>query len=313
MRIYLVLCYVLLSFCAFSNGTIFVLHRFDDKRYPTTSIDTEWLKKYFDYLKENDYEVVRLSAMVEKIEKKEEIPDNWVSFSIDDAYKSFYEKGLSVFKEYGFPFALFVLVEASDKGYPDYMNWDEIKEASIYGEIGIHSYKHPHLTKISDEEIKEDTEEAIRLLTENVEWVENFYAYPYGEYDDRVRKILIDSGIKAVFNQSTAGVGINTNIFDINRIALGNNENIAFKLKIGSLPVQWDEVKVEDGYVKKIKVSMPEEIEKVEIFLSGYGWEYAYVNDGILEYEINKELKLSRNRIFIRDFSNRWSSYILIK
>lgn len=313
MRFYLVLCYVLLSFCAFSDGTIFVLHRFDDKRYPSTSIDTEWLRKYFDYLKENDYEVVALSAMVEKIEKKEEIPANWVSFSIDDAYKSFYEKGLSIFKEYEYSFALFTLVEASDKGFPDYMNWEEIKEASKYGEIGIHSYKHPHLTKISDEEIKNDTEEAVRLLNENIEGVKNYYAYPYGEYDDRVRKILVDFGIKAVFNQSTSGVGINSDIHDINRIALGNNENIELKLRIGSLPVKWNEVKVEDGYIKNIKVSMPEDIDKVEVFLSGYGWEYAYVSDGVLEYEINKELKLSRNRIFIRDFNNRWSSYILIK
>lgn len=313
MRFYLVLCYVLLSFCAFSDGTIFVLHRFDDERYPSTSIDTEWLKKYFDYLKENNYEVVALSAIVDKIEKKEEIPDNWVSFTIDDAYKSFYEKGLAVFKEYEFPFALFTLVEASDRGFPDYMNWEEIKEASQYGEIGIHSYKHPHLTKISDEEIKKDTEEAVRLLSENVEGLKNYYAYPYGEYDDRVRKILVDSGIKAVFNQSTSGVGINSDIHDINRIALGNNEKIEWKLRIGSLPAKWNEVKVEDGYVKNIKVSVPEDIDKVEVFLSGYGWEYAYVSDGILEYEINKELKLSRNRIFIRDFNNRWSSYILIK
>jgi peptidoglycan/xylan/chitin deacetylase (PgdA/CDA1 family) len=111
MRIYLILCYVFLSFCIFSDGTIFVLHRFDDERYPSTSIDTEWLKKYFDYLNENDYEVVSLSSIVEKIEKNEEIPENWVSFTIDDAYKSFYEKGLPIFREYQFPFALFVLTE----------------------------------------------------------------------------------------------------------------------------------------------------------------------------------------------------------
>jgi peptidoglycan/xylan/chitin deacetylase (PgdA/CDA1 family) len=313
MRIYLILCYVFLSFCIFSDGTIFVLHRFDDERYPSTSIDTEWLKKYFDYLNENDYEVVSLSSIVEKIEKNEEIPENWVSFTIDDAYKSFYEKGLPIFREYQFPFALFVLTEATERNFPDYMNWEEIREASNYGEVGSHSYKHPHLTRISDEEIKKDTEESLKLLIENVEGVKNYYAYPYGEYDDRVKKILVDLGIKVILNQSTSGVSENTDIHDINRIALGNNENIGLKLKIGNLPVKWDEVRVEEGYVKNIKVYMPKEINKVEVFLSGYGWEYAYVSDGVLEHQLDKELKLSRNRIFIRDFNDRWSSYILIK
>lgn len=313
MRVYLVLCYILLAFSMMADGTIFVLHRFDDDRYPSTNISTEWLKKYFDYINENGYEVVSLDKINEKIKKKEEIPESWVSFTIDDAYKSFYDNGLPVFKEYKFPFTLFVLTEATDKNYPDYMNWEEINETGKYGSIGIHSYSHPHLTKISKEEVIEDTKKAMELISKNVENGKSYYAYPYGEYDENIRDTLKSLGLEAVYNQSTGGVSEKTDIYNIHRIALGNEEKIQLKLNIGNLAAKWEEVKVENDYLKSIKVSMLDGIDKVEVFLSGYGWEYADVEEGTLEFEIDKKLKLNRSRIIIRDFDNRWSSYILVK
>ena len=81
-----------------ADAHIFVFHRFNDSRYPTTNTSLEALRGQFEYFKKNGYEVVPLSKLVDALHAKKEIPDNWVVLTIDDNYKSFYDHGLSVFK-----------------------------------------------------------------------------------------------------------------------------------------------------------------------------------------------------------------------
>mgnify|MGYP001014122039 CR=1 FL=1 len=95
-----------------ADATIFVYHRFGDDRHPSTNTSIEQLRKDFEYIKNNGYTVVPLSKVVELIQKKQEVPDKWVVITIDDNYKSFYANGLKVFKEYGYPFTLFVYIKA---------------------------------------------------------------------------------------------------------------------------------------------------------------------------------------------------------
>ena len=137
MKYFLLLClsYLYLN----SNGHIFVYHRFGDSKHESTNTSIKELEQQFDYLKRNNYEVVALSKMIDKLSKKENIPDNWVAFTIDDAYKSFYHNGLEIFKKYNYPFTLFVYVEATDKKYGDFMNGDELQVASKYGEVDVHA------------------------------------------------------------------------------------------------------------------------------------------------------------------------------
>ena len=111
----------------FANAHIFVYHRFADDRYQSTNTTINELTKQFDYFKENNYEVVPLSKILDKLEKKEKIPNKWIALTIDDAFKSFYENGLPLFKKYKYPFSLYVYVEASEKNYSDFMTWEQIK------------------------------------------------------------------------------------------------------------------------------------------------------------------------------------------
>ncbi len=313
MRSFKLLVFLLTTLAIFADGSIFVLHRFDDSRYPSTNMETASLRKYFDYLNANNYKVVPLEDMVSKVEKDEEIPNNWVAFTIDDAYKSFIENGLEVFKEYNFPFTVFVNTEAVDRKFPDFMTWEDLREVEKYGSIGNHSHTHLKLVKSTNEEILADTKKAIELLEANLENPLRYYAHPYGEYDERSAGILREAGIEVIFNQSTGAISNKSNIYDINRSALGNNENIKSKLNIKYLDATWNDVSIVDNKVTTIKVSMPTEVKKVEVYLSGYGWEYANVIDGELEYNIDKELKLSRSRIIIKDFNNGWTSYLIMK
>jgi peptidoglycan/xylan/chitin deacetylase (PgdA/CDA1 family) len=214
-----------------ADGHIFVYHRFDDNRYPTTNISTTTLKKEFNYLKKHNYKVVPLIDIVKKIQAGEKVPDKWVAFSIDDGFRSFYKNGLPIFKKYGYPFTLFIAVKYTEKNYRDYVTWKQLKEIVKYGSVEFHSYGHGHFGRMSDEKIKADMDKGLALMKKHLNYQPKLFVYPYGEYDSRVDKIVKGYGFEAVFNQNIGAVnGQCSDAYDIDRSAVVGSNSKDFKL-----------------------------------------------------------------------------------
>lgn len=306
---------LLFSIYLFADAKIFVYHRFGDARHESTNTSINELRKNFEYFKNNGYKVVKLEEIFEKVKNKEEVPSNWVAFTIDDAYKSFYQNGLKVFKEYNYPFTLFVYVKATNDKYGDFMTWDEIKEASKYGSIELHSYNHKSLVKLSDEEIIEDTKKAIDIFEKNMGYKAKYYTYPYGEYNERTKEVLKTFGFEAIINQNNGSVNQNSDIFDINRVALVGKVNLKEKLKYKTLEANWilPQEYPKDGILKDIKVQIDPSIKNAKIFVSTYGWQDVKVNNGIIELKFNKKLNLARNRVAVSTDYYTISNKLLIK
>jgi len=286
----------------FANAHIFVYHRFADDRYQSANTTIKELTRHFEYFKQNKYEVVPLSKILDKLEKKEVIPEKWIALTIDDAYKSFYDNGLEIFKKYNYPFNLYVYVKATDKHYGDYMSWEQIKETAKYGEIGLHSYSHPRLQNLSKKEIIIDTKKAYDIFVKNTNIKPQTYAYPYGEFNEKVTKTLKNNfNFRSILNQNTGSVNNKTNIFDIPRIALVGNVNINHKLRYKTFDAQWIEPKVfpKDGILKKIIVKVDKKYKKLKLYITSEGWRDVEVKNGIVDLDLNTYLKRARTRVMI--------------
>ena len=286
----------------FANAHIFVYHRFADDRYASANTTIKELTKQFDYFKENKYTVVPLSKILDKLEKKEKIPNKWVALTIDDAYKSFYDNGLEVFKKYNYPFSLYVYVQATEKKYGDYMTWEQIKDASKYGEIGLHSYSHPKLQNLSAQQIINDTKKAYDIFEKNTGISPQTYAYPYGEFNEKVTKTLKENfKFRSILNQNTGSVNQVTDIYDIPRIALVGEVNINHKLRYKTFDAQWiaPQKFPEDGILKKIKVKVNPKYKKLKLYITSEGWRDVNVVNGIVDLNLNTYLKRTRTRIII--------------
>lgn len=286
----------------YAQAHIFVYHRFGDDRYPSANTSIEELTKQFEYFKQNNYKVVDVEDIVSKLEKKEKIPSNWVAFAIDDAYKSFYTNGFEIFKKYKYPFSLYVYVEATDKGYRDFMSWEELKEADKYGSIGLHSYSHPKLQNLSDKEIIKDTKKAYDIFTKEMGYKPNVYVYPYGEYTEHVKNILINNfDFKSIMNQNSGSVNNKTDIYDVPRVALVGNVNLKHKLRYTTFDVKWHEPKEfpKDGILKNINASVDKKYKKLKLYITGYGWQDVKVKDGIVDITLNIKLKKDRTRVML--------------
>ncbi|MCV6608360.1 MAG: polysaccharide deacetylase family protein [Campylobacterales bacterium] len=227
------LIYLFLTSVLLADVTIFAYHRFGDTKHPSTSISIEKLRKDFQYLKDNGYRVAPLKEIVDKLKNNQPLPKKTVVLTIDDAYRSFYQNGLTVFKEFNYPFTLMVYTKATEKKYRDFMRWDELRDSMKYGgEIAFHTHTHPHMTHMSDEAIGKELQLGYDLFVKRMGFKPDYFAYPYGEFDDRVKELVKKYDFKAIFNQNSGAVSLKSDIYDIDRIAIGESSRMQTVLRL---------------------------------------------------------------------------------
>ena len=302
---------IVLSLKAFGDAHILMYHRIGDDRHPSTSVSADAFEKQLNFLEGNGYEVVELSRIVDAVKNNEKPGDKWVAITIDDAYKSFYENGLPLLREKGYPFTVFVNTEAVDRGYGDYMTWEMVESCNEYGGIGGHSHTHSSMPKITPLQMKEELRKNKELLEERLGGNIKYFAYPYGEYSEDVVEEVKSLGYEAAFKQVMGSVSKESKLYTLNRIPVGENTNLKFFLSMKYLPADWERVDIDAGIVRGMKVNLPEEVERVEVFLSGYGWEWAHIEEGYIR--VNKKLLRKRNNLIIRDSKNRYSDYLILR
>ena len=287
---------------SFADAHIFVYHRFGDSRYPSANTTKEQLIAQFEYLKSHNYKIVPIEDILKKIKSHQDIPDSWVALTIDDGYKSFYENGLPIFKKYNYPFSVYVYVQATTHRYGDYMSWDQLKEVSKYGTIGLHSYAHPRLQNLTNQQIIDDTQKAYDIFVKKMGYKPKIYVYPYGEYDPRVKNILTKYfDFEAILNQNTGSVTKNTDIKDIPRVAVIGKSNLKYKLRYKTFDVKWHEPNSfpKNGILTKVKANVDPKYKSLKLYVTGEGWRDIDVVDGKIDQYLNIYLKNTRTRILL--------------
>ncbi|MDR3345924.1 MAG: polysaccharide deacetylase family protein [Campylobacteraceae bacterium] len=313
MRFFLLLCVSALYL--FANAHIFLYHRFGDERYPSTSVSESELRKQFGYLKDNGYEVVPLERIVAKINAGEHVPEHWVALTIDDGYKSFSQNGLEVFKEFGYPFTMFVYVEAAEKKYPDFMDWDELKALTQSGgTLEFHSYSHSHTAKFDEQKLKEDFEKGLKLFKKHLDITPKYFSYPYGEFNENVKNIALSFGFDAIFNQNSGAVDAKSNIYDLDRSALVGVSDIKKLLEQKTLQAEWlaPISFPTNGILNKVSAKITTNATKAKLYVTDMGWRDVTINGGVIDEEINYKLTNERTRVILK-IGNQISTKMLAK
>ncbi len=287
---------LLIPLFLFADAHIFVMHRIDDMRYPSTDTSTKELVKYFTYINKHHYKAIKLSTLVKMMKEKKNL-NKIVVFTIDDTFESFFKNGLKIFKKYHIPFTLFVYTQATNEHFGDYMTWKQVRECEKYGELGVHSYAHPHLVMLTNKQIIKDTRRAIKLFKKHIGYVPDMYAYPYGEYNKRVKKI-IHKYFKIIANQNVGAITLDTPIDDLDRIALTGKVDIAKKLKLTRLHVKDLKILKDNNIIKEVSgyVKLP----YVNIYITTLGYKGVEIVHGFFKYIPNFKLTKYRNRVVIR-------------
>lgn len=176
-----------------------------------TSVTPGQFQQHLDYLHKHSFHVLPLSEVVSKLATREELPDNCVSLTIDDAFNSAYTEAWPRARRYGYPLTVFVSTESIDRHAGSHMSWDTMREMAADGvEFQNHSHSHDHLVRLHDGESEDDWEQRVAaelVLAQNRIQQElgstpTLFAYPYGEYNTPLKRLAGSMGLTGFGQQS---------------------------------------------------------------------------------------------------------------
>ncbi|WP_404417181.1 polysaccharide deacetylase family protein [Marinospirillum sp.] len=228
------------------HASILMYHHISSSTPPSTSTSREKFIQHLDLLEEEGFEVWPLDRVVSHLQRPRPLPDKIAVLTFDDAYISVYETAMPLLEERDLPYTIFVNADPINKERLLYMSWEQLREAKEKGAIiANHSLSHPHMVRKNEEESEEDwlqrmrqeVEENQRHLVEQLGDAPKLFAYPYGEYNPELEKLMKDLGYVA-FGQHSGPASPYTSLQAVPRYAANGiyaNPD-PLKIKLHALP-----------------------------------------------------------------------------
>mgnify|MGYP000198849040 CR=1 FL=1 len=147
------------------------------------------------------------TSFKDTFEVEKSLTGHYVVLSIDDGHRSVYEKVYPLLKRYRMTATLAVIVNTLTGqgvnyypgGSPYYLTRGEIKEMidSCGIEVASHTLSHPWLTRLDSSRAWQEIYQS-RMILESLFGVPVItFVYPYGDMDERVRRLVKRAGYQA--------------------------------------------------------------------------------------------------------------------
>ena len=199
------------------------------------TVKPEIFEKQMKYLKDKDYNVIKLSDSVSLLESNKELPRKTVVLTFDDGFEDNYINVFPVLNKYNFPATIFLITGLVNKEMNNsqniplkILNWDQIQEMHESGLIDFqpHTVNHQEINK---EEIINSKKEIEERLNKRCE----FFAYPRGVYNNEIIEILKNNGFKASRTVKNGKVNKGDDLFKLKKISVNSTTSfIQFKANL---------------------------------------------------------------------------------
>ena len=209
----------------------------DNDVFFTVALET--FSRQLDYLKKNNYQVVSLSDLVERLEKGRKIPLQTVVLRFDDGYRDNYDNVFPILKKYNFPATIFLTVGRvgqklnNSQNLPlEILDWLEIREMEQSGLVDFqpHGLTHQKLDKISPIEAAKEIGEAKNLMEKELNKKREFFSYPFGRYNQSIIRLLKKYGFRAGLSLRDGRVKKGDNLFTLKRKSVNSETSwVEFK------------------------------------------------------------------------------------
>ena len=296
-------------------------HRFEENKYPSTNIKIADFIKQIDLIKKNGFIFINANDFENNLEKLK--GKKKILLTIDDAFKSFYDRAWPILRDNKIPFLLFV--NTREIGTSGYMNWTQIKEISKekFVHIGNHSYSHDYLVDKTNAEISEDISLAITDLKKHLKYSSPFFSYPFGEYSNNFKNIVKNFGFKYAFGQHSGVVDKTKDLYELPRFSI--NEKYGkikrFETILKTIPLKFKSFKPEEKYINntnnppEVTIEFFENLKNIKL-LNCYSnelnsWrksEIEYINDFKIKIKLIGKFTTERGRIncSLRELDGSW-------
>lgn len=239
------------------NAVILVYHNVSTSTPPVTSVSPETFREHMNYLHEH-HTVLPLQQIVESLQNNQSLPDKAVAITFDDGYGNIYDNAHPILQEFEFPYTIFVNPPLIGKAHYQ-LDWQQVKEMASQGvSFANHGNHHTHMLTRENNETEEvwlqrsidDVQQAEQQLTEKLGYSLKYFAYPYGEFNNKLKKRLTELGYIS-FAQHSGAIASYSDFSALPRFpAAGIYSNLnTLKVKLNSLAMPVSEVSVVDPVI----------------------------------------------------------------
>jgi len=152
------------------------------------------------------YQTITLVEWADALIEQRSVQGKRVLLTFDDGYSDFLSAAIPALQRYDFSATMFLVAERIgqtalwDASYGDcapLLSWDEIKSLQTMGiEFGAHSCIHQKMTQMGSADLAEDTRKTRAILEEGLGVAVPTLAYPYGDQNESVRRVVGEAGTK---------------------------------------------------------------------------------------------------------------------
>ncbi|MCK5892917.1 MAG: polysaccharide deacetylase family protein [Endozoicomonadaceae bacterium] len=232
---------------AAEHAVILQYHHVSDDSPRSTSVTPAQFEKHLSYLKDNNFTVMALPDVIDRISGSQKLPDHTVAITFDDAYTSIYHSAFPLLRKYGYPFTIFVNTEALELSYGQALSWQQLNEMAKAGaSIANHGVSHHHLVERNQ---GEDEQAWLNITRQNILKAEQIisaktgqdlklFAWPYGETAPALRKLIGRMNFIG-FGQQSGAMGGDSDFTKLPRFPMGGvySKMNSFITKVNTLPL----------------------------------------------------------------------------
>jgi peptidoglycan/xylan/chitin deacetylase (PgdA/CDA1 family) len=242
------------------GATILCYHIVESPQDPRMEVSRDVFRQQMRYLAMTGYTVIPLRDLYDYASgKRASLPKNSVVITIDDGWRSTYTEVYPEMKRRGFPFTVFIYPKII--GQTTYaMTWKQIKEMADAGvDIQSHTFSHGFLSRRRHPEVNDrdyaawlerELKESKRVLQKETGRQINFLAYPYGDYDRRVRENVARAGYEAGLTCEYGRVRRGSDPMRMKRVAIEKSMDFAtFRRLLGAGSLRLEEMTPQPGHV----------------------------------------------------------------
>lgn len=183
------------------NAVILLYHHVSEQTPAVTSVSPDVFRQHLEYLAAN-YQVLPLQEVVQAISQNKPLPDKAVVITFDDGYDNIFDNAHPLLKEFKFPYTVFINPPLI--GNASYqLSWQQVQLMSKEGAtFANHGNTHEHLlAKYAGENEKQwlarvmqNINQAEQTLAQQVGYSLKYFAYPYGEFNLKLKQALRQQG-----------------------------------------------------------------------------------------------------------------------
>lgn len=179
-------------------------------------------------LQSNGFTTITFDELSTAVSGSFHLPAKPVILTFDDGYEDFYHNAFPLLEKYHMKGTAFIPTGLMGRG--NYMTWNQIDELgkSAYVVLAAHSIHHYSLPTVSSKVLADEVELSKRILEQHVNYKINWFAYPYGTFNDAVIAAIKHAGYIGAITTLPGSWEYRSKIYTIPRYRAGNRLGDSF-------------------------------------------------------------------------------------